>query len=63
MPGSNEFFVMVDGKKEDAGLHAELLDNEEAERAIAAMAIERAIKDGLSREEAEQLYRYRGTTG
>lgn len=60
---SNEMFVLINGKKEDAGLHAELLNNEEAERATAAAAIERAIKDGLSREDAEQLYQYRGTTG
>lgn len=59
----DEMFVMVDGKKEDAGLHAELLNNEEAERATAADAIERAIKRGMSREDAEQLYKYRGTTG
>lgn len=40
----------------DAALHAEILDNPEADRIIARHAIERAIENGLHPEMARKLY-------
>jgi hypothetical protein len=57
---SNELFVLDNGKKVDAGLHAEMLDDDNAERAIAALAVQSAISSGLSAEDSEQFYGYRG---
>lgn len=36
--------------------HDEILDNPEADRLLAKRAVERAIAQGLSREDAERLY-------
>jgi hypothetical protein len=55
-----ELVSMKDGADHDAHLHAELLDNVEAEKAIASAAIDRAIRDGMSRDDAVHLYGYRG---
>ncbi len=52
---SNEFFTR-DPDKSDAALHGAILDNPEADAALAARAIERAIARGLTRDEAEALY-------
>ncbi len=53
---SNELFSWIGGKKQDAALHDEILDNPAADRALAEIAIKRAIARGLSRAEAEQFY-------
>lgn len=51
-------FCSVDpiGKLSDADLHEPILNNDQADRAIADAAIRRAMKRGLSRGEAEALY-------
>jgi hypothetical protein len=45
-----------DGSVSDDTLHEPILDNPAAERAIADEAIARAMRRGLSRNEAEKLY-------
>ncbi|MBT3304879.1 MAG: hypothetical protein HN377_00180 [Alphaproteobacteria bacterium] len=40
----------------DATLHAEILDNPEADAALAEIAIKEAIADGVSREDAVSMY-------
>ena len=54
--GSNELFSLVDGKKVDAALHDEILNNPDADRALAEQAIERALARGMTRKQAEDLY-------
>ncbi|HYW02913.1 MAG TPA: hypothetical protein VFA86_03140 [Gammaproteobacteria bacterium] len=58
MAGSNELYTIVNGRKTDAPLHEEILDNPEADRLLSEMAVQRAIEDGLSEEVARELYRY-----
>lgn len=48
--------IDADGRVTDEHLHAEILDNPEADRLIAREAIKRAVRRGLSRELAEQFY-------
>lgn len=52
--------LLRDGSHVDEPVHAEFLDNEEAERATAEAAVRRAVNDGFTQAEAEQLYGYRG---
>lgn len=54
---SNEFFYRQGGKKQDAALHEPILDNPKADEAISRLAVERAMRGGLTREQAERLYR------
>lgn len=51
-------FCLVDptGRVSDSGLHEPILNNPEADRAIAEAAVRRAMKRGLSRKDAESLY-------
>jgi hypothetical protein len=57
---SDEFFTRdAHGRKVDAPLHEPILDNVEANKQIQADAVQRAIDDGLSPEDAEALYGYR----
>lgn len=56
MPGTELFYLDDKGEKQDAALHQQILDNDEAEQALAVMAIERALARGVSPEEAQRLY-------
>lgn len=52
-----ELYTEVNGQKEDAGLHDDLLDNREAEEATAVEAVQRAMRDdGLSQDQALAFY-------
>jgi hypothetical protein len=53
---SREFCVIESGRPSDAPLHEPILDNPDAEEAISRQAIERAMRRGLSRQQAERLY-------
>lgn len=55
-PRSGELFTRDGRAVSDAELHAEILDNAEADLEIARAAIERAIKSGLDLELARALY-------
>ncbi len=50
------YFFDADGKKSDAGLHDAMLDNPEADRRFAQEAIDSAIADGVSADDAQRLY-------
>ncbi|MGU3494906.1 hypothetical protein ACLBXM_12760 [Xanthobacteraceae bacterium A53D] len=53
--------IDADGHVSDEALHDEILDNAEAERAVAQQAVQRAIRDQkLTPEQAEELYGYKG---
>lgn len=49
--------LTVDLVGESDAMHEGLLDNPEADAPIAEQAIERAMRRGLTREQAERLYR------
>jgi hypothetical protein len=53
---SREFCVIERGKVSDASLHEPILANPAADALVAQQAIERAMRRGLSREQAERLY-------
>jgi len=53
---TNEFFYREGGKRGDDALHRPILDNAVAEEAISRQAIERAMRRGLTRKQAERLY-------
>jgi hypothetical protein len=53
---SNEMFSMVKGKKADKHLHDPILNNPKADKKIAAEAIARAVKRGMSSVRAKELY-------
>lgn len=53
---SNELYMIVEGRKVDAPLHDEILDNNDAEKAMSKRAIARAKKRGMSTKTAEKLY-------
>jgi hypothetical protein len=53
---TNEFFYRRSGKKRDEALHDPILDNPQADEAISREAIERAMRRGLTREQAQRLY-------
>lgn len=48
--------LAVDLVGEDDAMHEALLDNPDADAAISRQAVERAMRRGLTREEAERLY-------
>lgn len=54
---TKEFFYRQGGNKQDAALHEPILANPEADAAISEQAIERAMRRGLTRAQAERLYR------
>lgn len=54
---TNEFFYRRGDKRRDEALHEPILDNPAADEAISRQAIERAMRRGLTREQAERLYR------
>jgi len=54
-PGT-ELFTTVNGVKQDAPLHAEMLDDPKAQTAIEASAIKRATASGMDRKTALRLY-------
>lgn len=49
-------YVDKDGNVDDTAFYEELLDNPEADRKLSVMAIERAVKRGVPREEAERIW-------
>jgi len=49
--------LTVDLVGESDAIHEDLLDNPDADEAISEQAIERAMRRGLTREQAERLYR------
>lgn len=49
--------LTVDLVGEDDEMHEHLLENAEADAAISKQAVERAMRRGLTREQAERLYR------
>lgn len=49
--------LTVDLVGESDAIHADLLDNPEADARIAEQAIERAMRRGLTRRQAERIYR------
>lgn len=54
---SNEgFYIDKDGKKSDRAFHEAILDNPEANKAIAEEAIARAIRRGVPPEEAKRIF-------
>jgi hypothetical protein len=52
----NELFSTVKGKKVDAHLHDPILNNPKADKKLAAAAIARAVKRGMSSVRAKELY-------
>lgn len=56
---SEEFYVLVDGKQQDAGLHGPILANADAEYVQAKRAVRRAIKAGIDPRLARRVYAYR----
>ena len=55
MSGSREFYREgEDGKKEDAFLHDEILDNPEAARSTRLRIRERALAQGMSQEDVDK---------
>lgn len=52
-----EFCVIERDKVSDAPLHDPILANPDADALISQQAIERAMRRGLTREQAERLYR------
>jgi hypothetical protein len=53
---SNECFVRVGTKKVDACIHDPILDNPDAEKALAAMRTVRLLKQGFTAEQIVLLY-------
>lgn len=53
---SNEGFAWIDGKKSDAGFHAEFLDDPEAGKIALRDTRKRAREWGWSEEEIEDAY-------
>lgn len=54
---SREFCIFERGKASDAPLHDPILANPDADALISRQAVERAMRRGLTREQAESLYR------
>lgn len=50
------FYPDEDGKKSDRAFHEAILDNPEANQAIAEEAIARAIRQGMPPEEAKRIF-------
>lgn len=57
--GSELYYLDRHGQRQDARLHADMLDNKKAQQAICKTAIERAVKRGMSEAHAERLYGWR----
>ena len=57
--GKELFYLDQHGKKQDASLHRELLNNAKAKRSIAKIAIRKAIAEGMSTKVAVKLFKYR----
>ena len=55
--GKEFYYLDRDGKRRDASLHAEILNNKKARKADRDDAVRRAVAEGLSAEEALLLYR------
>lgn len=53
---SREFCTIERGKASDAPLHEPILANPDADALISRQAVERAMRRGLTREQAERLY-------
>lgn len=53
---SNECFGVVEGKKVDAFIHDEILDNEEAREELRASNIALAVELGVPEAVAKRLY-------
>ena len=57
MTKDNElYYVDKHGKRQDASLHAEMLNNTKAHSADMAAALKRAVKSGMSKSDALRLY-------
>ena len=57
MNGSNEaFYIGPGGKKTDADIHNDILDNPEADRLIQKQAVADAIAEGMEPSLAMKLY-------
>ena len=57
MTRSNEaFYLSLDGKKADADIHNDILDNPEADRLIQSQAVADAIAEGMEPSLATKLY-------
>lgn len=56
MAESKEFYTVVDGKKVDAPMHEDMLDNPGADRELSELAVKRAIAGGMDPKEARELY-------
>ena len=54
--GSEFFYLDADGKKQDASLHADMLDNPEADAQQRYRAYENALDHGMSQEDADLLF-------
>ena len=48
--------IVVNGKRSDFGLHAEMLGNAEANAYSTQLAIDRALGRGMSLEDAQHIY-------
>lgn len=57
-PGSSrDLHILTEGgRRDDVGLHDEILRNPSADRQLADAAIQRALDQGLSEDEARALY-------
>ena len=56
-PESTEFFYLdAEGNKQDADMHADILDNPEADALCRKRAHARVIANGMSREDAVMLF-------
>ena len=54
--GTELFYLDADGRKQDASLHAGMLDNPEADEAARRRAYENALDRGMSQEDADLLF-------
>jgi hypothetical protein len=52
-----EFCIVENGTVSDEALHNPILSNPAADAAISRQAVEWAMRRGLTREQAERLYR------
>jgi hypothetical protein len=53
---SDELFYMESGVKKDENLHKTILDNPEAENYADRVAVEQAVRRGVLRKDAEDLF-------
>lgn len=58
MTTSNEFFYLDEnGKKQDADLHDEILDNPEADAVVRAQSLAKLRSQGFTEEEFKRLFK------